>query len=109
MNCAGDLGCTVKLKGSHSNQTLNPKGNETKIKRIQFPTPRVRMAVMPPSKSEVEKMANALHAIQEEDPTLLVEQSVEPEANHHSGARRNAPGNYPPQSRTGVRRWIGVW
>jgi elongation factor G len=74
---AGDLGCTVKLKGSHSNQTLNPKGNETKIKRIQFPTPRVRMAVVPPSKSEVEKMANALHAIQEEDPTLLVEQSVE--------------------------------
>lgn len=74
---AGDIGCTVKLKGSHTNQTLNPKGSDIKIERIHFPAPRIRMAVVPPSKSEVEKMANALHSIQEEDPTLLVEQSVE--------------------------------
>ncbi len=74
---AGDIGCTVKLKNSHSNQTLNPKGSETKIERIHFPTPRIRMAVVPPSKADVEKMAHALHSIQEEDPTLLVEQSME--------------------------------
>lgn len=74
---AGDIGCTVKLKGSHTNQTLNPKGSGVKIERIHFPDPRVRLAVVPPSKSDVEKMANALHAIQEEDPTLLVEQNLE--------------------------------
>ncbi len=74
---AGDIGCTVKLKNSHTNQTLNPKGANIKIEPIHFPTPRIRMAVVPPSKSEVEKMANALHSIQEEDPTLLVEQSME--------------------------------
>jgi len=74
---AGDIGCTVKLKGSHTNQTLSPKGSDVKIERIHFPTPRIRLAVVPPSKSEVEKMANALHSIQEEDPTLLVEQSIE--------------------------------
>lgn len=74
---AGDIGCVVKLKGSHTNQTLNAKGSETKIERIHFPAPRIRMAVVPPSKSDVEKMAHALHAIREEDPTLHVEQSVE--------------------------------
>ncbi len=74
---AGDIGCTVKLKGSHTNQTLNPKGSELKIERIHFPPSRIRMAVMPPSKAEVEKMAHALHSIVEEDPTLHVEQSVE--------------------------------
>ncbi|HRI59472.1 MAG TPA: elongation factor G [Saprospiraceae bacterium] len=74
---AGDIGSTVKLKGSHTNQTLSPKGSDVKIERIHFPTPRIRMAVVPPSKAEVEKMANALHSIQEEDPTLLVEQSIE--------------------------------
>ncbi|MEZ4965406.1 MAG: elongation factor G [Saprospiraceae bacterium] len=74
---AGDIGCTVKLKGSHTNQTLNPKGADLKIRRIRFPSPRIRMAVVPPSKSEVEKMAHALHSIREEDPTLLVEQSIE--------------------------------
>ncbi|MCB0526426.1 MAG: elongation factor G [Lewinellaceae bacterium] len=74
---AGDIGCTVKLKSSHTNQSLNPKGNDKKIERIHFPPPRIRMAVVPPSKADVEKMAHALHAIHEEDPTLLVEQSVE--------------------------------
>lgn len=74
---AGDIGCTVKLKGSHTNQTLNPKGSSLKIERIHFPAPRIRMAVLPPSKAEVEKMAHALHSIQEEDPTLLLEQSLE--------------------------------
>lgn len=74
---AGDIGCVVKLKGSHSNQTLNPKGSETRIERIHFPGPRIRMAVVPPSKAEVEKMAHALHSIKEEDPTLHVEQSLE--------------------------------
>lgn len=74
---AGDIGCVVKLKNSHSNQTLNPKGSDISIEKIQFPAPRIRMAVVPPSKAEVEKMANALHSIQEEDPTLLMEQSVE--------------------------------
>ena len=74
---AGDIGCTVKLKGSHTNQTLNPKGSNIKIERIHFPPSRIRMAVVPPSKADVEKMANALHSIQEEDPTLHVEQSLE--------------------------------
>ncbi|HNL37562.1 MAG TPA: elongation factor G, partial [Saprospiraceae bacterium] len=74
---AGDIGCTVKLKNSHSNQTLNPKGSEVRIEPIHFPSPRIRMAVVPPSKADVEKMAHALHGIQEEDPTLLVEQSIE--------------------------------
>jgi elongation factor G len=74
---AGDIGCTVKLKNSHTNQTLNPKGSDLKIERIHFPAPRIRVAVVPPSKADVERMANALHSIQEEDPTLLVEQSLE--------------------------------
>lgn len=74
---AGDIGCVVKLKNTHTNQTLNPKGADVRIERIHFPAPRIRLAVLPPSKAEVEKMANALHSIQEEDPTLLVEQSIE--------------------------------
>jgi elongation factor G len=74
---AGDIGCTVKLKASHTNHTLNPKGTDLKIERIHFPPPRIRMAVIPPSKAVVEKMAHALHAIREEDPTLLIEQSLE--------------------------------
>lgn len=74
---AGDIGCTVKLKNTHTNQTLSPKGSDIRIERIHFPVSRIRMAVLPPSKADVEKMAHALHAIQEEDPTLVVDQSIE--------------------------------
>ncbi len=74
---AGDIGCIVKLKDSHTNQTLNAKGSDVQIKKIEFPKSRLRMAVVPPSKADIEKLANALHSVQEEDPTLHVEQSQE--------------------------------
>ena len=72
---AGDLGCTVKLKSSHTNQTLNKKGVNRKIEPIVFPNSRIEVAVEPPSKNEMEKLMKALYVISEEDPTLIVEQS----------------------------------
>lgn len=72
---AGDIGVTVKLKSSHTNNTLNEKGADRQIVPIDFPEPRIRTAVDPPSKNEMEKLMQALHQIEEEDPTLIVEQS----------------------------------
>jgi len=73
---AGDIGVTVKLKNSHTNNTLNKKGVDRQIEKINFPSPRIRTAVLPPSKSEMEKLMKALHQIEEEDPTLIVEQNA---------------------------------
>lgn len=72
---AGDIGVTVKLKGAHTNNTLNTKGTDRAIEKIVFPTPRIRTAVNPPSKKDMEKLIKALHQIEEEDPTLILEQS----------------------------------
>ncbi|HHM20537.1 MAG TPA: elongation factor G, partial [Bacteroidetes bacterium] len=72
---AGDLGCTVKLKNTHTNQTLNKKGVNRVIEPIKFPNSRIEVAVEPPGKNDMEKMMKALYAIAEEDPTLIVEQS----------------------------------
>lgn len=74
---AGDLGVTVKLKESHTNNTLAAKGVNSGIEPIVFPEPRIRVAVTPPNKGDVEKLAKALHITHEEDPTLIVEQSPE--------------------------------
>ena len=74
---AGDIGVTVKLKSAHSNNTLNTKGIDRVIDEIHFPTSRIRTAVSPPSKSDMEKLIKALHQIEEEDPTLIVEQSAQ--------------------------------
>lgn len=72
---AGDIGVTVKLKNTHTNQTLNPKGIDRKIEPMHFPHPRITVSVNPPSKNDMEKLMKALHAIEEEDPTVIVEQS----------------------------------
>lgn len=72
---AGDIGVTLKLKSSHTNNTLATKGFSTSIDPIHFPEPRIRTAVVPPSKNDMEKLIKALHQIEEEDPTLILEQS----------------------------------
>ncbi len=72
---AGDLGVTVKLKNSHSNNTLTAKNSDKGIEPIHFPEPRIRAGVKPPSKQDMEKLVKALHQIQEEDPTLILEQN----------------------------------
>lgn len=72
---AGDLGVTLKLKNSHTNNTLNTKGLDMVIDPIHFPEPCIRTAVVPPSKSDMEKLIKSLLQISEEDPTLILEQS----------------------------------
>ncbi len=74
---AGDIGVAVKLKDSHTNDTLATKSVTKKIDKIHFPEPRIRAAVVPPSKADMEKLIKALHQIQEEDPTLIVEQNAQ--------------------------------
>lgn len=73
---AGDLGVVVKLKNSHTNNTLNIKGSERQIQTIDFPEARIHSAIIPPNKQEMEKLMKALHILEEEDPTLQVEQSA---------------------------------
>lgn len=74
---AGDIGVAVKLKDAHTNNTLNEKGTQRTIQPIVFPEPRIRTAVEAPNKNDIEKVARALHQIQEEDPTAIVEHSLE--------------------------------
>lgn len=70
---AGDLGVTVKLKSSHTNNTLNAKGTERKVRAMSFPESRIRKAVFAENTADTEKLFAALHKIQEEDLTLKVE------------------------------------
>jgi len=74
---AGDIGVTVKLKDTHTNDTVGIKGKEKIIEPIHYPEPRIRTAIIPPNKADLEKVMKALHTIQEEDPTLIIEQSKE--------------------------------
>ena len=74
---AGDLGVTVKLKSTHTNNTLHSKGISRKIRPMVFPESRIRKAISSQSTSDMEKLIVALHKIEQEDPTLKIEQSAE--------------------------------
>lgn len=74
---AGDIGATLKLKETYTNQTLHAKGIEISVAPIEFPEPRIRTAIVAQSKNDDEKMSEALNKIHQEDPTLLVQYSRE--------------------------------
>lgn len=68
---AGDIGALVKLKNTHANDTLRAKGSRVVIKRIVFPNPRYTTAIRTLKQGEEDKMAQGLHALANEDPSLV--------------------------------------
>ncbi|MGB9912749.1 MAG: elongation factor G, partial [Candidatus Kapaibacteriota bacterium] len=74
---AGDIGATVKLKFTQVNHTLHEKGFNIDYAPIEFPNPRIRIAVAPKNKGEEEKVGTSLNNLHLEDPTLIVEHSPE--------------------------------
>ena len=74
---AGDIGCTVKLKGTRTNDTLALPTAPVEIDPIVFPEPRYRAAVKAVKSGEDEKLGELLNKAKYEDPTILVEYSKE--------------------------------
>jgi elongation factor G len=74
---AGDIGATLKLRNTHVNNTLHIKGKNIELPPIEFPSSNMTVSIEPGNKGEEEKLAQALHQLREEDPTLIVEVSQE--------------------------------
>ena len=70
---AGDIGAVVKLKDTHTNNTLSSKAFPVTYPPIQFPEPVIRMAIHSKAKGDEDKIATGLHYLHEEDPTFLVQ------------------------------------
>ncbi len=67
---AGDIGAVVKLKDSHTGDTLSSKNFTINLPEIQYPEPVIRFAVKPKAKGDEDKISAALHTAHEEEPTL---------------------------------------
>ncbi|MFA7627303.1 MAG: elongation factor G, partial [Candidatus Kapaibacterium sp.] len=74
---AGDIGATVKLKNTNISDTLHEKGFNVKFMPIDYPTSKVRTAIIPKTRGEEEKVGMGLHALHAEDPTIMIEHSQE--------------------------------
>jgi len=70
---AGDIGAVVKLKDTHTNNTLASKSLPIAFNPINFPDPVIRMAIAPKSKGDEDKIGTGLHSLHEEDPTFVVQ------------------------------------
>ena len=68
---AGDIGAVVKLKDSHTGDTLCSKNFTLVIPEIQYPEPVIRFAVKPKAKGDEDKISAALHTAHEEEPSLI--------------------------------------
>jgi elongation factor G len=69
---AGDIGIAVKLKNTHTGDTLTVKGQNTSIKKIEYPRPVMDVAISPKKKGEEDKVAAGLSKLRGEDPTFTL-------------------------------------
>lgn len=74
---AGDIGATLKLKDTLTNQTLCAGNKKIEIDPIHFPEPRLRVAIVTKNKADDEKLGSILSEIHQEDPTLVVDYNRE--------------------------------
>ena len=75
--CAGDIGCTVKLKDVKTGNALNAKDCEYRYDFIKYPNSKYSRSIKAVNEQEMEKLMAALTKMRQEDPTWVVEQSKE--------------------------------
>ena len=68
---AGDIGAVVKLKDTHTGNTLCSPRLLVTLPKVEYPRPNVHAALKLNSKGEEDKIAQGLAALHEEDPTFL--------------------------------------
>jgi elongation factor G len=74
---AGDIGGVAKLSSTTTGDTLAPKGQPVHVAPIEQPTPVLATAVVAKTQADDDKLASALHRLQEEDPALVVDRDEE--------------------------------
>ncbi len=68
---AGDLGAAVKLRDTHTGDTLCSPKFAVSLPRVEYPRPNIHGALKLRSKGDEDKIAVGLATLHEEDPTFL--------------------------------------
>ncbi|HEY6221179.1 MAG TPA: elongation factor G [Candidatus Eisenbacteria bacterium] len=68
----GEIAAAVGLKNVHTGDTLCEKDHPIILEAMHFPEPVIQVAIEPKTKSDEERMSNALAKLQDEDPTFRV-------------------------------------
>ena len=73
----GDIGVISRLNHTQTFDTLCDKPNELKLGGVDLPSPVFALAVSPKAQSDLDRMADSLSRIIEEDPTLELERNTD--------------------------------
>ena len=74
---AGDIGAALKLKNTHTGDTLSSPKSPILLPEIKYPTSNMSFAIKPKARGDEEKIANGLAVMHEVDPTFIYR--VDPE------------------------------
>jgi elongation factor G len=74
---AGDFGATVKLKETHTGDTLCAPNHPLKLPVPEYPRPNIHAALQPKARGEEDKVAAGLATLHNEDPAFVFR--VDPE------------------------------
>ncbi|MEA3296407.1 MAG: elongation factor G, partial [candidate division Zixibacteria bacterium] len=69
---AGDIGVLVKLKNTHTGDSLSVPGLDVSVPPLEFPVPVMDVAIKAKTKGDEEKIAAGLTKLHEEDPTFRI-------------------------------------
>ena len=68
---AGDMGALIKLKNTHTGNTLCNRSTPLLVPPMEFPHPLIRIALKPRSRGDEEKISSGMQRIHEEDPSFI--------------------------------------
>ncbi len=68
--CAGDLGAVVKLRNTHTGDTLCSQKLPVSLPKVDYPKPNIHGALRLRSKGDEDKLAVGLATLHQEDPTF---------------------------------------
>lgn len=66
----GDIAAVTKLKNTHFGNTIAAGNSDIEFPAIEMPNPLVKLAIMPKSRADEDKIGEALNRLSEEDPTF---------------------------------------
>lgn len=73
----GDIGVMVKLKDTHTGNTLCSPQRKVKLPAVEYPKPNIHGALEITGKGDEDKLAEGLSTLHEEDPTFLYHNNAE--------------------------------
>jgi elongation factor G len=74
---AGDIAAVAKLTTTTTGDVLGTRGADLEVEPLDTPAPTLPVAIRAKSKGDEDKLANALHRLQDEDPAIRIERNAE--------------------------------